>query len=93
MGQFLRSAMLSRAAATSAPPAGSREMTSTVSSPATVPRIEDQAAWSMAEARNCAAPAGVRSTTRFALGSALSRNSAAMRASRPGGSRSGAPRA
>ena len=50
-------------------------MTSTVSSPATVPRIEGQAAWSTAEARNWAAPAGVRSTTRFALASALSRNS------------------
>ena len=42
--------MRSRAPATSVPPAGSREMTSTVSSPATVPRIEDQAAWSTAEA-------------------------------------------
>src|ERR1700753_1591876 len=45
-------------------------MTRTVSSPATVPRMDGQAAWSMAEARNWAAPAGVRSTTRFALASA-----------------------
>ena len=45
-------------------------MTRTVSSPATVPSIAGQAAWSMAEARNCAAPAGVRSTTRLALASA-----------------------
>ncbi len=45
-------------------------MTSTVSSPATVPSIDGQAAWSMTEAKYCAAPAGVRSTTRFALASA-----------------------
>ena len=45
-------------------------MTSTVSSPATVPSTDGQAAWSMTEAKYCAAPAGVRSTTRLALASA-----------------------
>src|SRR4029077_2010121 len=57
------------------PPDGSLAITSTVSSPATVPRTAGQAAWSMTEARNCAAPAGVRSTTRFALASADVRSS------------------
>src|ERR1700733_11426925 len=32
--------------------------------------MDGSAAWSMTEARNCAAPAGVRSTTRLALASA-----------------------
>jgi hypothetical protein len=47
-----------------------------------VPRIEGQAEWSMTDARNCAAPAGVRSTTRFALASAATSSSAQTLASR-----------
>ncbi len=69
-GNRRRSARLRNSAARASPPAGSLAMTRTVSSPATVPRMAGQAAWSMAEARNCAAPAGVRSTTRLALASA-----------------------
>ena len=45
--------------------------------------MDGQPAWSMAEARNCAAPAGVRSTTRLALASADTSSSAATRASAP----------
>ena len=72
-----------RASATRAsPPSGSRLMTSTVSSPAMQPRAALSSALSSAEARNCAAPGGVRSTTRLADASALTSSSAASRASR-----------
>src|SRR6266536_3527326 len=85
-GEFRRSASRSSARASSAPPAGSLAMTRTVSSPATVPRMDGQLAWSMTEARNCAAPAGVRTMTRLALASAETSSSAAARASRARGS-------
>ena len=49
---------------------GSREITSTVSSPAMVPSTSPSSALSRAEARKLAAPGGVRSTTRLALASA-----------------------
>src|ERR1700745_2299911 len=45
--------------------------------------MDGQPAWSMAEARNWAAPAGVRSTTRFALASAETSSSGPTRASAP----------
>src|SRR5215467_7201522 len=45
--------------------------------------MDGQPAWSMAEARNWAAPAGVRSTTRFALASADRSSSGPTRASTP----------
>ena len=61
--------------ARAAPPAGSRPMTRTVSSPAMVPRTLGSTDWSRAEARNCAAPGGVRRTTRLALDSALTSRS------------------
>ena len=54
---------------------GSRPMTSTVSSPAMVPRTSGNSVLSNAEARNWAAPGGVRSTTRLALASALTSSS------------------
>src|SRR5690242_20812814 len=76
-GQARRSARRSSAAARSAPPAGSLAMTRTVSSPATVPRIELHRAWSSTEAKYWAAPAGVRRTTRLALASAETSSSAA----------------
>src|SRR5690349_11732867 len=75
-GQARRSARRSSAAARSAPPAGSLAMTRTVSSPATVPRIELHRAWSSTEAKYWAAPAGVRRTTRLALASAETSSSA-----------------
>ena len=68
--------------ARASPPAGSRPMTSRVSSPAMVPRMSPRSALSKALARNCAAPGGVRSTTRLALASALTSSSAHRRASR-----------
>jgi hypothetical protein len=57
-------------------------ISSTVSSPAMVPRTLLRSAWSSADAKNCAAPGGVRSTTRLALASALTSSSPQSRARR-----------
>jgi hypothetical protein len=58
-------------AATWAPPPGSRVTTNTLSSPAMVPITSAMVDRSMAEARNWAAPGGVRRMTRFAEASAV----------------------
>ena len=65
-----------------APPAGSREITRTVSSPAIVPSTSPSSALSSAEARKLPAPGGVRSTHRLALASAETSSSSHSRASR-----------
>src|SRR3954464_3490598 len=65
--------------ASAIPPRASRLMTSTVSSPAMQPSTAVSSALSSAEARNCAAPGGVRSTTRLAEGSAETSSSPARR--------------
>ena len=74
------------------PPVGSRLMTRTVSSPAMVPRMSSSSALSKAQARNWAAPGGVRSTTRLAVASALTSSSPSSRASRSRPRRSRGPR-
>ena len=61
---------------------GSRAMTMTVSSPAMVPMASCSAARSIALARNCAAPGGVRSTIRLPEPSAETSSSASSLASR-----------
>ncbi|CAM5552045.1 hypothetical protein SALBM135S_06327 [Streptomyces alboniger] len=61
------------------PPAGSLLISISVSSPAIVPRMSCSSAWSIAEARNWAAPGGVRRTTRLAEASAEIRSSAESR--------------
>src|SRR5690606_14192961 len=69
-------------AAVAAPPSGSVVITSTVSSPAIEPSTCGITASSIAEARNCAAPGGVRSTTMLPDAAALTSSSAHSRPSR-----------
>ena len=69
-------------AASAGPPSGRRLITSTVSSPAMVPSTSSSSARSNAEARNCAAPGGVRSRARLAEASAETSSSPSSRASR-----------
>ena len=64
--------------------AGSRATTTIVSSPAIVPMISGRPDRSNALARNCAAPGGVRSTTRLPLASAPVSSSRSSRLSRSG---------
>ena len=71
--------------ASSWPPAGSRATSSTVSSPAMVPITWASPDRSIAEARKCAAPGGVRSTARLALPSAETISSPSSRISRDSG--------
>src|SRR4051812_970574 len=77
-GAQRRVVRVSNALARASPPNGSRLITRIVSSPATVPRIESHPAWSMADARNWAAPGGVRRITRLADASADTRSSSAI---------------
>ena len=74
-----------------APPAGSREITSTVSSPAIVPSTSPSSALSRAEARKFAAPGGRAEHDQ--VGAADRRRRAAPRTAGPGGSRSRRSRA
>src|SRR5699024_5755995 len=69
-------------AARCSPPVGSFVITRTVSSPAIVPRTSVSTDVSIADARNCAAPGGVRKTTRFAEASAETSSSVRSRPSR-----------
>ena len=71
----------------------SRAMTRTVSSPAMVPSTAGRTEWSIADARNCAAPGGVRSTTRLPDASAVTSSSAHSRASRAASISSSGPAA
>src|SRR5699024_1244034 len=61
--------------AKSGPPSASRLTTMMESSPAIVPKILANLAWSIAAAKNCAAPGGVRKTAMFADPSADNSNS------------------
>ena len=75
--------MIKKVSAIAVPPSGLRLINNSVSSPAMVPRIASQPTRSMAEAKYCAAPGGVRNTTRLADASADTSTSAHSRASRP----------